>query len=287
MLLEPINMIKKDLSIGVFDGLHSGHLKLLSNLINKPTIITFHPHPKKDIKLIYPYETRLKLLNNLGFDNIICYDDKDEIYKYSALDFIERILCKLKITNIYISSDFKLGMNRATDADQFKSIAENYKIKVSILDPVIYKGEKLSSSKIRAYLLNGEIKNANQMLVNNFFINGKIELGTKTAEKLGYKTANIYNNNNLILPKDGVYKTKTIYKNILYKSISYIGKSPTLLNKEKSLLETHIFNFNKTIYDEYITVIFIDKIRDDIVFKNKEKLLFQIKKDIEIATSEY
>jgi len=287
MLLKLLNMIKKDLSIGVFDGLHIGHLNLLQNLKNNPTIITFHPHPKKNIKLIYSYETRIKLLNNLGFFEIICFKDTDEIYSYSALEFIEKILLSLNITNIYISSDFKLGKNRASDAFTFKKLAKNYKIQVNIQEPFIYKNNKLSSTLIREYLIDGEINKANKLLPNNFFIEGTVVEGTKTAEKLGYKTANIQNEINLILPKDGVYKTKTIYNNIVYNSISYIGKSPTLLNKEYSLLETHIFNFNKTIYNETITVLFVDKIRDDLIFKNKEEIITQIKKDIKIATSEH
>jgi riboflavin kinase / FMN adenylyltransferase len=283
MLIDLSNMIEKDLAIGVFDGLHLGHIDILKNLKNNPILMTFHPHPKKNIKLIYSFETRLTLFKNLGIDNIICFNENSDIYNLSAFEFIKDHIINLNVTNIYISSDFKLGKHRATDAFAFKNLANDFNINVNIIEPYIYNNKKLSSSDIRELIVNGNIKEVNKLLSYKYFIKGIVKEGTKTAEKLGYKTANICDSEGIIIPNDGVYASKTIYNNNLYNSITYIGKSPTLLNNPKVLLETHIFDFNKLIYNEELTIIFKDKIRGEIKFNSKDKLLNRIKKDVLIA----
>ena len=266
----------KDLAIGIFDGLHLGHLKILNNLKNNPSVITFDPHPHKKTKLIFPIETRLAMLKNLGIAHVFVFSENDNIYELDAKDFIKNILIKNNVKNVFIGIDSKLGKNRICNANDFKTIAKEFNINVNIVEPYMYKNSKLSSSKIRTELINGNITKINKLLSYGYFISGTVAYGTKTAEKLGYKTANIYQNESTLTPCMGVYKSNCIYNNTLYKSISYIGKSPTLLNNTKTVIETHLFDFNKIIYDENITIIFKDKIRNEMKFNSKTELIKQI-----------
>lgn len=273
----------KDLAIGIFDGFHHGHMKILNCLKNNPSVITFHPHPRKETKLIYPIETRLTILKNLGIENIFVFSKLDNIYELEASVFIKDILVKNNVKNIFIGTDSKIGKNRTCDALTFKSLASDFDINVNIVEPYIFNNSKLSSSKIRPAIVNGDIDKVNKLLNYGYFITSTVAHGTKTAEKLGYKTANLYLDKNTLLPSIGVYKTNCIYNKILYKSITYIGKSPTLLNNTDIVVETHIFDFNKIIYDQSITVVFKDKIRGEMVFKSKNELIKQIQSDVGIA----
>lgn len=273
----------RDLAIGIFDGFHHGHLSILQKLHNKPSVLTFHPHPRENVKLIFDIENRIKILNALGINDVFVYSKADGIYELDLPQFINKILIPKNVKNVFVGADFRLGKNRASSASDFKELAKSFSIEVNIVEPTIFNGIKLSSSNIREELKNGNIFKVNKLLTYKYFYTGVVQHGTRTAEKLGYKTANLIPPNHLLIPNDGVYKTTCIYDGIEYKAITYIGKSPTLLNNKTSVIETHIFDFNKVIYDESINVIFVDKIRGEMKFKSKDELLAQINHDLSYA----
>lgn len=273
----------RDLAIGIFDGFHHGHLSILQKLKSNPSVLTFHPHPRENVKLIFDIQNRIKILNALGIADVFVYAKTDGIYELDANLFIKNILIPKNVKNVFVGADFRLGKDRGSSALEFKELARKFSINVNIVEPTIFNGIKLSSSNIREELKNGNIFKTNKLLTYKYFYTGIVQHGTRTAEKLGYKTANLIPPSYLLIPNDGVYKTTCIYDGLEYKAITYIGKSPTLLNNSLSIIETHIFDFNKVIYNESITVIFVDKIRGEMKFKSKDELLAQINHDLSYA----
>jgi riboflavin kinase / FMN adenylyltransferase len=280
--------IKKEnvsVAIGVFDGFHIGHQKIISEL-KKETgakgIITFYPSPRKDIEYIIPFSEKLKIFKNFKLDFVFIIRKKDKILNLSTESFIKKYLIKNNIKNIIVGSDFKIGKGRSTDVDKFKKVLSKYKIKLKKVELLNKENEKISSSKIRETIRNGKVAKIYKITGSYFKITGRVKKGFGIGKSLGFKTANIVPKKHNIIPKKGVYKTKTIFNNKKYSSLTYVGKSPSIMEKEKPLIETYIIDFNQKIYDKKLKIVFIERIRDEIKFKSKKDLIAAIKKDIDV-----
>ena len=139
----------------------------------------------------------------------------------------------------------------------------------------------ISSTRIKHEILNGNLLNANKLLGRNYNLNGKVVKGLQLGRKLGFPTANInYTNQGKVIPKNGVYYTKTIINEKEYLSVTNIGIKPSVQDSNMVSIETHILDFNESIYDQSISILFIDRIRDEIKFNNLNDLIDQITNDI-------
>ena len=279
---EPIDII-----LGNFDGIHIGHIQLINfgvqNSKNKVAILTFLNSFKNDKDAcLTSFEDKIEYFEKLGINYVFTLDFNDYIKNTEYIDFIELFLKKLNIKNIYCGEDFKFGKEAKGDVNTLSSFYKDTHILNFVLDK---NGNKISSCNIKKYIKNGDIINANNDLGYEYHIKGKIIIGKKIGRTLGFPTANIKLNFNYCLPNNGVYVTKIEINNVIYKSITNIGISPTIKNDNIITIETYIFDFNKDIYGEEVILYFVDKLRNEMKFNSIDELKDKIKNDIEKANT--
>lgn len=283
------------LTLGAFDGLHLGHLKLIERVMERAKqkdmvsiLLSFDPHPSKIINgklttsyLSTPYEKEL-LVKETKLDYFIIEPFTKRLAQLSPEDFIEKLLEKLHMKELIIGPNHYLGRNKQGDISYLKKLSLKYNFYLEILNPYKLKNQILSSSKIRRCLLEekeGEgIQWANKALGKPYMLCGLVIKGDKLGRTIGFPTANIDVSKDKLLPRNGVYAVKIFLKGVFYLGMLNIGIRPTFA-KNDLRVEVHIFDFNTFIYNEKICVLFLDKIREEKKFFSITELINQIKKD--------
>ena len=281
------------LTIGTFDGVHIGHNKILTKLVEESKknnlsslIMTFFPHPRmvlqksQEIKMINTMDEKIHLFEKTGVDNLIIQPFDENFSKIRAKEFVEEILVKkLKIKHIIIGYDHRFGKDREASVDDLKKFGLNYMFTVEEIAAQEIHSIAISSTKIRNAILKGEIKKCNEYLGRNFMLTGEVVHGDGLGKKINFPTANIeIPETYKIIPKNGVYLVKAIINSEIYFGMMNIGVRPTIGGKNKSL-EIHFFNFKDNIYNKTISVEIICKIRDEEKFSSIDELKIQLKKD--------
>ena len=281
------------LTIGTFDGVHIGHNKILTKLVEESKknnlsslIMTFFPHPRmvlqksQEIKMIDTIDEKIHLFEKTGVDNLIIQPFDEIFSKIIAKEFVEEILVKkLKIKYIIIGYDHRFGKDREASVDDLKKFGLNYMFTVEEIAAQEIHSIAISSTKIRNAILKGEIKKCNEYLGRNFMLTGEVVHGDGLGKKINFPTANIeIPETYKIIPKNGVYLVKAIINSEIYFGMMNIGVRPTIGGKNKSL-EIHFFNFKDNIYNKTISVEIICKIRDEEEFSSIDELKIQLKKD--------
>ena len=291
---KKINSLKNSVvSIGMFDGVHLGHASVINRVIAiakekniKSIIITFSNSPvsyfsKDNIDLqITTSKEKIELFRKTQLDYLFVIEFNDYIANLIPSTFINDILISLfKVRYMVFGYDNHFGKNRE---GTFKYITENFKdIKAELIIASKKDRITISSTRIKEEIVNGNIINANKLLGHPYNISGKVVKGMQLGRKLGFPTANItYDNNEKILPENGVYNTVTIIKEKKYNSITNIGIKPSVQESNCISIETHILDFNQSIYGQNITIVFIDRIRNEIKFNHINDLIDQITKDV-------
>jgi len=246
------------LALGVFDGVHLGHQAIIKKA---DKVLTFHPHPDKNKKLLTTIEERSALISNLEilkFDNYIASLSPELFIK-------DYLLKKFNLQKIVVGYDFKFGYQKSGDINELKRLGKKYKFEVEVLSPVTIDGLVPKSSTIRNHLKNGQIADANKLLGRHYCISGTVVHGKKLGRVLGFPTANLRLEPNKLIPGTGVYIGKKCVINIA------------------DIVEVHLLDFNGDLYDKNITVEFISKIREVKKFSNNNQLKKQIAKDVAMA----
>ena len=285
------------LAIGNFDGFHKGHisildsLKKIANQNNLPTaIMSFSPHPREYFENknenfnIYTKSEKINFLKKYNINIYIEFTFDKNLSELSADQFVKEILInKLNIKNVIVGKDFKFGKNRSGNFQILENYSKENNFDVHLVESVMLSdgSSKFSSSIIRDNIKNAEMEKVNFALGRPWHIHGTVIEGDKKARKINFPTANIIPGKH-ILPRKGVYCVEVCIDNQKYLGVSNFGKRPTV-DGSKVLLETHIFNFNKEIYGNELTVRFLTFIRPEQKFANFDELAKQIKKDIETA----
>lgn len=287
------------LTIGNFDGVHQGHQDLLNRVREstkkngqKMIVMTFVPHPIKIIKgatsfLLNTYMERRCLLESYGVDYLVEIHFTRDLSTQSPESFLEDYILSIDgLSTLYLGYDFAFGSNKAGDHEFVTDYCKN-KCSVEIQPEYKFKSKDVSSSVIRGYLLEGDILKANDCLGREHFISGRVVKGAGRGKQIGVPTANIEFDSDLLVPKRGVYITKTRYKDQLYHSVTNIGKNPTFTTDEAMSVETHLLDFDNDIYGDEIAVLFVERIRDEKKFDSVNELINQIKADVDTARKHF
>lgn len=290
------------ITIGSFDGVHTGHLKILSRLralaeeINgESVVITFYPHPRNvldsgsnTIQVLSTLEEKLALIEQQGIQHVVVVPFTFEFSRLSPREYVEKfIIGSFHPRFLVIGYDHKFGLNRSGDIHLFREYEAQGRFSVIEIPAQEIDEIAVSSSKIRHALLEGNIEEANAYLTRPYFITGKVVHGNKMGSKLGYPTANLeIADKEKLIPKEGIYAVKAIVETVDLEGMMYIGTRPTLSRQSEVSVEVHLFDFNQNIYDKNIQVHIWKRIRDDIRFETVEGLINQLKVDDITARTE-
>ena len=288
---------KSILTIGTFDGVHIGHQKIIKALVKKAhnkkllaNVLTFFPHPRmvlqknSQIKLIDTLAEKETFLKELGVDTLIIHPFSKEFSKLSALEFTRDILVsQLKIAELFIGYDHRFGKNREATVVDLTALGKTYDFKVNIIPAQDVSTITVSSTKIRAAILDGDFIKVVDFLGRFFQLSGIVTKGQSLGRTINFPTANLLiDSQHKIIPPKGVYLVSTFHDENQYYGMMNIGTRPTL-NGDKQTIEVHIFEFDKNIYDNTLTIHLIEKIRDEQKFESLNVLKKQLIKDKEIC----
>lgn len=276
------------LAIGNFDGMHLGHQALLSRLIETtnaknltPAVMTFEPHPREFFAPLNAPERlcnlreKLEQFEVLGVKKVFVCAFNQRFAAISAQDFMKEILReKLNVHTILVGEDFKFGAKRVGTTTDFQA---NGFCLIS-LPKVTLNGERVSSTRVRRALANGDLNLAKQLLGRNYSISGKVVHGAKRGRELGFPTANIHMRHERPA-LTGVYAVKLDGLN----AVANLGVRPTIAGVPKLLLEVHVLDFNGDLYGKHVHVEFMHKIREEHKFESLDALKAKIAKDITVA----
>lgn len=299
-IIYGVNNIRKlknpVVAIGVFDGVHRGHRKILKCAVDKAqeiggtsVVLTFWPHPQKE-KSLYSLEHRLRLIAELGIDVCIVVNFSIHFAGMTRECFVKEILAaKIGAAYVYVGNNFRFGKNAKGDLTYLKKLGKVYDFKARGFNIIRVNGRQVSSTLIRGLIKKGRIQEAGSLLDRSVSILGTVIRGRAIGRILGYPTANI-NPHHEVIPALGIYAVRIILANNTLKGACYIGVRPTINSrclahgaKKKINVEAHIFNFNKNIYGKYLEIQFVKLIRPDKKFSSLTLLTQQIKKDVSAA----
>lgn len=288
---------RKAVALGNFDGIHSAHTAVICNCRKyaeenaaESCVFLFRNHTlncieKREINLITDESEKLEILSELGVDSVYITDFDDSIRKMPPSEFAAMLVDTLNPCAVFAGYDYRFGYRAEGDIDTLKTLGKKYGFDVVVTDEMKINGKPIKSTKIRQLIAAGEICEANKYLGRPFFVSGKVVLGLQNGRTIGVPTANVEYSRYKLLPKNGVYMGYTTVDGTPFKSVINVGANPTLSAK-KVTVESHILDFNGDIYGKTVKVQFIERIRDDITFKNLFELKNQIQKDIQRAENE-
>ncbi len=283
---------------GTFDGVHLGHQKILTRLSEfadknsgETVVLTFWPHPRlvlkpdeHTLKLLNTFEEKANLLKEQGIQHLVRIPFTKEFSQLSSNDFIRRILVeKIGTKKLVIGYDHRFGKNREGSFQELKRNGPTYGFEVEEIPRQEIDHIAVSSSKIRKALEEGDVIIAQHLLGRPYSLSGRVIKGDKLGRTLGFPTANIdIDSHYKLVPADGIYAIRVTYAHQNFDGMLYIGNRPTI-DGDMRTIEANIFNFDKEIYGEELTVSFEKLLRTDSKFKDLDALKMQLYKDRETA----
>lgn len=291
------NVINEPLvaTIGQFDGLHLAHITLISKTVEiskqknlKSAIITFDPHPdfilKKDLTKTYvtPLRDKIELLNKTGLDYMILIEFNSEVASISPVNFINDYLLSNCVKEVVVGFDFAFGKFGSGKAHNIEELSNN-QIKTHIVEEIKHNNQKIGTSLIKMLLNVGNVEEVNELLGRNYKIAGKVIRGNQIGRTLNLPTANFEVDEQFANICPGVYVVKIFIKDEVYYGFANLGVNPSFNRSSKMIFETHIFDFDKDIYNQIVEVEFLSFIRKEIKFESVDEFLKQITIDKEVA----
>lgn len=299
--LDEFEKIEKAVvTTGTFDGVHIGHRTILDRLIEvaknvngESVLLTFFPHPRmvlqpdSDLKLINTIDEKIRLLESAGIDHLIIHPFTKEFSRTTSMEFVRDILVnKIGTSKLVIGYDHHFGRNREGSFEHLKEFGPLYGFDVEEIPVQDVENVNVSSTKIRRALEQGDVKIAANYLGHPFQLIGKVIHGDKRGRLLGFPTANLeLQEAYKLVPANGVYAVKVLRVDQVMFGMLNIGIKPTVSNANEISIEVNIFDFDQEIYDEELTIHFLERIRDEQKFENKEALIAELQKDREKVLS--
>ena len=282
-------------TIGVFDGVHRGHLGLLAQLRTvaaarglATVVVTFKNHPltvlRPDVDVTYlmPFQRRLELLEAAGVDRVVPIDFTRALSELTAREFVTALRGGLSMRHLVAGPDFALGKGRAGTLDVLRGLGAEIGFEVAEADPSVAGGVRVSSTEARRRLAEGAVSEAAELLGRPFRLTGEVVKGDQRGRALGYPTANLKTAPRMALPADGIYATLAHVGGRALPSATSVGVRPTFDVVDRTV-ETFILDFDEEIYGAELALDFVERIRPELQFDSVEALIERMDEDVEQA----
>jgi riboflavin kinase / FMN adenylyltransferase len=284
------------LALGNFDGLHRGHMKIIDRVRRRageragtPAAMTFDPHPSRVLRpdkappLLMTQQQRLDALGRSGMQGVAVVRFTRELSQWDPEMFVRVVLVEwLHVAEVWVGANFLFGHERAGTFSVLRSLGARYGFRAEKIDPVRYKDFVVSSTRIRRLLGEGRVDEAGALLGHHYFVDGVVSRGAGRGRELGFPTANVSTANELV-PPSGVYATTLTIDGVVHPSITNIGMRPTFGDVDRPVVETHIFDMVRDLYDVGVRLSFVQRLRDERAFPDVDALRSQIEADCRSA----
>jgi riboflavin kinase/FMN adenylyltransferase len=292
--LEETNLQNSYLTIGVFDGVHRGHRQIIKKLVddahakNSPAVVlTFDPHPAsvltgKEIRLLTTPDERADILDSLGVDVVITQRFTRDLSNVSAFDYVSSLKQHLGLSHLLIGYDFALGKGREGNAPRLTEIGKELNYTVEIIPALSDESGVISSTEIRKLISVGNVSEANKLLGYKYPLGGIVIHGAGRGKQINFPTANIDYPQGKATPANGIYACWAYLGEEKFMAATSVGFNPTFTpERQVQSVEAYLLDFDRDIYDQYLKLEFVARIRDEVKFESVEALIHQIGKDVE------
>jgi riboflavin kinase/FMN adenylyltransferase len=285
------------LTLGVFDGLHLGHQAIMRTVVERaasagtaPTVVTFDPHPRSVLHpesappLLQTFEQRLEGMRFLGIEQVVVLEFTRELAAVAAEEFVSRsVVDDLGARAVYLGRGFAFGRGRGGNIGLLRELGARYGFEADEVPEVEVRGRRISSTATRRAVQHGRMSLARRMLGRPYGLEGGVAEGRRLGGPvLGFPTANIEPHNR-VLPATGVYVTATLVDGEWHRSVTNVGRRPTVGEDEHVTVEAHLLDFDRSLYGETIRVRFLHRVRGERRFPSVDDLRAQIGRDVERA----
>ena len=281
------------IAIGVFDGVHLGHQMLVRRLVDganangaSAVVATFDPLPGQALAQDPPRSTladapeRCALLEQAGAGTVVIFTFDHAFSQQTAEEFITRVTAAGDVQRIVVGVDFQFGHGREGAVPTLRTLGERYGFAVSVVEPIALGGAVVSSTRIRAALRDGDLATAQALLGRPYSVSGTIVHGEERGRALGFPTINIAAPDDKLLPRDGIYATWAVIGGERYRAASSLGVRPTFGGGPRKL-ESYLLDFDGELYGKQATIVFVERLRDELKFESADDLARQIARDVE------
>jgi riboflavin kinase/FMN adenylyltransferase len=289
---RPARWANPVLALGNFDGVHRGHRKILDRLQRvasergaTPVVMTFDPHPPRVVRpdkappLLMTKAQKLEAFAEAGVHGAAIVRFTPELSRWDPERFVRTVLVDwLHVAEVWVGANFLFGHDRSGNFSLLRTLGAQYGFKAEKIDPVRYKDFVVSSTRIRRLVSEGRVDEAGALLGHQYAIDGTVVRGDQRGRTLGFPTANLCTENEL-LPPHGVYATMTRVAHVVRASITNVGTRPTVDASGRTSVETHIFDLDRDLYGASLRVSFIQRLRDERAFESLDALRAQIDAD--------
>jgi riboflavin kinase/FMN adenylyltransferase len=286
---RPPWLVHPVLALGNFDGLHRGHLKVVERVKRGAAehggiamAMTFDPHPPRVVRpdkappLLMTKEQRLDALDRAGIHCAAVVRFTRELSQWDPETFVRTVLVEwLRVSEVWVGANFLFGHERSGNFTTLRTLGQRYGFRAEKIDPVRYKDFVVSSTRIRRLIGEGRVDEAGALLGHQYSIDGTVIEGDHRGKTIGFPTANLQTENEL-LPPHGVYATTVTIDGVVRPSATNIGVRPTVDSSGRTSIETHIFDFDRNIYGQTVRLGFVLRLRDERAFGSLDALKTQI-----------
>src|SRR5581483_9492825 len=293
---RPARWVHPVLALGNFDGLHRGHRKILDRVKRvagehgaTPVVMTFDPHPPRVVRpdkappLLMTKAQKLEGLAAAGIQGAAIVRFTRELSTWDPETFVRAVLVDwLHVSEVWVGANFLFGHDRAGNFSMLRALGARYGFRAEKIDPVRYKDFVVSSTRVRRLVGEGRVDEAGALLGHQYFIDGTVTAGERRGRTIGFPTANLCTENEW-LPPHGVYATTVRVDGIVYPAVTNVGVRPTVDDSGRTVVETHLFDFDRDVYGASLRVGFVQRLRDERRFESIDALREQIAADVRRA----